>query len=475
MLLNTRMLVASPSEAYSDYTPLGYAIVQNDPQAVDILLRFGACPQTAPCTSTDNAVTVLSPIHLALMYHCQPAIVDELLEHGATTTNVERQDPSSLFDFIARCTSKVTASALMSKISCLDIADKDKRTLLHLATKNCNGAVVSSVLNTRLVDVDKVDAVGKTALMYAAERNSPIVVQLLLDGGANVEVTDAWGRTALHFAVRRAGLKTVKMLLSSGANVCVEDRKGWTPLTYAFSHEKILHSQKPMTDEEDLINCLVDSSRTPISLSKRNFDHVAFLMARTCESETAMVQLLANNRDHASTRNNNGQMLIHVAAEFNRHAAVKWLIENGGLDANVPDAAGWQPLHYAAKGGNIDTMFYLLEQHDADVNCATPSGWTPIWILTRNGWTDLASDIVLYGCDIEHTMTVSALRQASSPFRLPLSLFDPKAQSASPVAYARSGSRLVTLAEFSAECKLAELAGILVGRDNDYCISSKAV
>ena len=473
MLLNTRMSVASPSDAYSDYTPLGYAIVQNDPKGVDILLRFGACAQSAPCTSVDNTTTVLSPLHLALTYHCQPAIVDVLLDHGATIVNIERQDSASLIGFIAKCRSKSTASLLISNCTCLETTDVDKRTLLHLATINCNGAVVSSVIDTRLVDVDRVDAMGKTALMYAAERNSSVVVQLLLDGGATVDLTDAWGRTALHFASRRAGVKTVQMLLSSGADIRIGDLRGLTPLTYAFSHDKILHAQAPKENEEDLINCLVESTRTPVSLKERDFIHVAFVMARTCESETAIVNLLASNREHAAKRNSNGQTLLHVAAEFGNHAAVEWFIENSVLDSNIPDAIGWLPLHYAAKGGNSETFFYLLDQHGADVNSATPSGWTPLWIAARNGWTDLACDVIRWGCDVDQTLTVTSLRQASSHFSLPLSLFDPKAQRDSPLHYAKGGSRLLTLAEYSQQCQFDELSRLLVDRHNVDSLSNR--
>ena len=472
MLLNTRMSVASPDGAFSDYTPLGFAIIRNNPKAVNLLLRFGACVQSAPCTSTDTSVSALSPLHLALSYLCQPAVVDALLVHGASTASIERRDVSSLFSFIVQCPSKTTASALMSVMPCLGATDRDKRTLLHVAAKHCNATVASSVLNGRLVNVDQVDAMAKTALMYAAEENSPLIIQLLLDAGAAVNFTDAWGRTALHFAARKAGVKTVRTLLSAGADICAEDRKGLTTLTYACSHDRILHFKSPKADEDDLVKCLIESARTRVSLCERDFLHAAFLMATSFDGETAIMKLLTGNREHVSKRNDVGQTLLHVAAEFNNHAAVKWLVEEGGLEPTVPDSDGWQPLHYAAKGGNNATFFYLLHRYEADVDTATPSGWTPIWILTRNGWTDLACDVVRSGCDVRHTLTVLQLRQANSHFCLPLSLFDPKAQRADPVAYAKGGSRSVSLAEFSTECDFAELSRLLADRD-DEC--SKAV
>ena len=473
MLVNTRIPVTTPYDVYADHTPLGYAIVQNDPESVDLLLRYGACARTAPCTSAGNDVRVQSPLHLALLRQSVPAIVHSLMKHGAQTAQIQRQDVSSLLHFIVKCPCKVTAAALMSDTSSLDRTDGDGRTLLHLAAMNDSDAVARSALRTHQVDVDKIDSLGKTALMYAAKRNSSIFVQLLLYGGATVDVTDAWGRTALHFAVRRADLKIVELLLSSGAGVEREDNKGLSPLNYAFSSDDILHRHEPREKCENLLQSMLKSTKKRVSLYKRDFVDVSFLMAKTCETESVIIKLLEDNNSHVSQRNNDGQMLIHVAAEFNKHRVVKWLIVKGGLDSNAPDAAGWLPLHYAAKGGNRQTLLHLLEQHGADVNSATPSGWTPVWILARNGWTDLACDVVRYGCDVQRTLTVSALRQSESHFSLPLSLFDPEVQRAKPVQYARIGSRRITLGEFASECGFSELTKATTATQHGYHNTSR--
>ena len=282
ILVNTRFQEKIPCPVYSDYTPLGYAIIKNDPQAVDILLRYGACPQTVPCKPKDHSVCVLSPMHLALKHLCQPTIVDILLKKGASTKNAQSRDVSCLWGFIAKCPSKETSAALLSDISCLNRSDNDNRTLLHLAAMNGKFEIVSSVLNSHQVDIDQFDVTGKTALLYAAERNSPDIVQLLLNDGATVDLTDAWGRTALHFAVRRAGLKTVELLVSAGANICAEDRKGLTPLNYAYSNDSILHSSKPKENTEYLILCLLRSPTKEVKFCKRDLVYLTFLSTKIC-------------------------------------------------------------------------------------------------------------------------------------------------------------------------------------------------
>jgi len=459
--VNARLPVTPSYDVYTDYTPLGYAIVNNDPDSINVLLRYGACARTSPCTYVDNAVSVRSPLHLALLRQSDPAIVDSLMKHGAFTAEIERQDVSSLLHYIVKCPNEAIAAALMVDMSDLNRTDGDGRSLLHLAAIEGDDAAARLALGNRHLDVDKIDALGKTALIYASKRNSPGFVKILLDGGATVDLTDGWNRTALHFAVRRADLRIVELLLSSGADVEKEDNKGLTPLNYAFSCEDILHRREPKEESTELLQSMLKSTKKRVSLYKQDFVNVAFLVARTCENEPIVVKLLQDNISHVSQRNDDGQMLIHVAAEFRKHSVVRWLIEEGGVDANVSDAIGWKPLHYAAKGGNRETFFYLLNQHGVDINIATPSGWTPIWILTRNGWTDLACDVVRRGCDVHRMLTVSTMRQADSHYGLPLTLFDPETQRVKPVEYARTGSRRITLVEFASKCELNELFLVL--------------
>ncbi|KAK2139767.1 hypothetical protein NP493_6213g00000 [Ridgeia piscesae] len=217
----------------------------------------------------DNHVCVLSPLHLAIKQQCQPALVDTLLKFSRK--NIQRRDAACLQEYIVKCPSKTTSLAFLSDMSCLDTTDNNRRTFLHLAAMNGKDAIVRDVIASRQVGVDKVDAIGKTALIYAAEQNAPTILRLLLDAGATVDLTDAWGRTALHFAVRRAGRKAVELLLSAGADVGAEDRKGLTPLKYAISTDSLLHSHSAKENAEDLIESLVWSSSKPISLNRRDF------------------------------------------------------------------------------------------------------------------------------------------------------------------------------------------------------------
>ena len=73
------------------------------------------------------------------------------------------------------------------------------------------------------VDIDAVDADGRTALQLAAFNGHTEVVRWLLEKGAQAEHRDAAGRTALMYAATGPYQETVRVLLGAGAEVNAVD------------------------------------------------------------------------------------------------------------------------------------------------------------------------------------------------------------------------------------------------------------
>jgi len=61
-------------------------------------------------------------------------------------------------------------------------------------------ALLKSLSNNRLIRVDAEDRKGKTALMYAIERNNIKVIELLLNAGLNIKKVTKTGKSALTIA-----------------------------------------------------------------------------------------------------------------------------------------------------------------------------------------------------------------------------------------------------------------------------------
>jgi ankyrin repeat protein len=65
-----------------------------------------------------------------------------------------------------------------------------------------NEMMTALILNMGVVDVNEVDATGRTALHWAAALGSTYVVQMLCQSGAKCLVHDELGSTPLHYAVQ---------------------------------------------------------------------------------------------------------------------------------------------------------------------------------------------------------------------------------------------------------------------------------
>jgi len=86
------------------------------------------------------------------------------------------------------------------------------------------------------LDVNKVDANGRTALMMAAFEGFAEVVELLLDHGSEVDRRDGAGRTALMYASSGPFPQTVELLIQRGADInLIDTTEGWTALMFAAS------------------------------------------------------------------------------------------------------------------------------------------------------------------------------------------------------------------------------------------------
>ncbi|KAH8649395.1 ankyrin repeat-containing domain protein, partial [Ilyonectria robusta] len=96
---------------------------------------------------------------------------------------------------------------------------------------------IVQLLLDRHADIESKDDSGRTALSYAAERESEAIVQLLLDRHADIESKDNSGRTPLSYAAEKGHEAIVQLLLATkGIDVDSGDQYGRTPLTYAMKN-----------------------------------------------------------------------------------------------------------------------------------------------------------------------------------------------------------------------------------------------
>lgn len=123
----------------------------------------------------------------------------------------------------------------------VNLADGNGNMALHYSVSHSNFSVVKLLLDTGLCEVDQQNKAGYTAIMLASltAAESPedmeVAQQLLRMGNINARAGQS-GQTALMLAVSHGRTMMVQVLLDCGADVNIQDRDGSTALMCACEH-----------------------------------------------------------------------------------------------------------------------------------------------------------------------------------------------------------------------------------------------
>ncbi len=191
---------------------------------------------------------------------------------------------------------------------------------------------------------NQVDAMGRSALWWAARDGLPAEVELLLAEGSDPNAADGDGETPLHAAVRSGRTDVVRVLVAHGANVDSAALYGVTPLMLATT---------------------------------------------TGQAESAEALLLAGASPN--TRDLFGNSALHAAARAGSFALTDLLLAHAA-DPVVADDAGNTPLHLAARAGS-QTVVNMLLAHGADAGVRNAHGATASDEARREGNGRLAQSL----------------------------------------------------------------------------------
>ncbi|PIO70343.1 variant SH3 domain protein [Teladorsagia circumcincta] len=105
-----------------------------------------------------------------------------------------------------------------------------------------NAVMARSLLNNKSVWIDEEDGRGRTALHYAMEQDSFEIVEVLVNGGANLDCVDFHGTSACHLACKEGKIDALELMMIHRADPFCVDKAGKTPFDLAceFGMEKIV-------------------------------------------------------------------------------------------------------------------------------------------------------------------------------------------------------------------------------------------
>ncbi|XP_010739701.1 B-cell lymphoma 3 protein homolog [Larimichthys crocea] len=175
-----------------------------------------------------------TPLHLAVITQ-QANMVEILLREGADPAALDRNGQTAVHlccEYDQRnCLSVLLSCA--SSSTCLEIRNYEGLSPLHLAVLRGHEHLARMLLDAG-ADINAMDIKsGQSPLMHAVESNNADMVHFLIERSCDVNSQSYSGNTALHSACGRGQADTVRLLLKSGADSSLKNYHNDTPVMVA--------------------------------------------------------------------------------------------------------------------------------------------------------------------------------------------------------------------------------------------------
>jgi len=186
---------------------------------------------------------------------------------------------------------------------------------LHIPAGNGNLEAVKKELLINK-NINRRDAAGQTALIYAASSGHLEMVKYLVENGASIDIKASFtgGKTALVYAATSNKSKVIQYLIDKGANINAVTIHNETALFYAVSYGNI-ESVKVLLKNNADKNIINKSGQMVYTITKRkNIEEITNLLNNIVEvkvihnkntklEQQKQINLLIKNKDYKSLKN----------------------------------------------------------------------------------------------------------------------------------------------------------------------------
>ncbi|XP_028392372.1 uncharacterized protein LOC114516948 [Dendronephthya gigantea] len=278
------------------------------------------------------------------------------------------------------------AEKLLKAGASLDLKDAKGRTVAHLAAIGGDEKLFDLLFKSN-ASLNALDSEGNFPLYYAVQQHSIVIAEKLIKSGASVDGKNDQGETVLHLAAKRGDEALVDLLLKNNANVNSIDRFENTVLHSAIcgnnaaivaklikaganiggknnDGESLLHVAAKCGDEK-IIDLLLKNNGNVKDIDSRGMSVLHYAVGGQWLHAVAIAEKLIKAGASVDLKNNEGQTVLHLAAQHRREELVDLMLRNKVSVKDV-DNRGNSILHFAV-GSGIVTMVEKLIKAGASV------------------------------------------------------------------------------------------------------------
>lgn len=417
------------SAEQDNLTPLGLAINKGDGASVRFLSIYGADPAVVRCGDTQTALN-----YAARLVH--PEIVAFLMKESSDSTallsavSAVRSEtdprPEVVFktaqvevlrlltqqDFdpdgleahaailLAVQAGRVDLVQVLLEVGVSpDVTDTNSRlepTLLLLSALGGDPFMTNALLQGG-ADLNALDTLGNSALMYAAAGGSAEILRNLASRGVRLDA-NSFGQTALFLATQP---EVVTALAELGLDPDTKDTLGRTALGVAVNPAPILsHPEAPVSDDPvSIARALLEAGSDPAIVDAQGHTPLMAVARGRHQARREMASLLIASGAPIDGTDSQGNGVLHHFADTGDRDIVGELIAMGAAPSAV-DAKGRTAVHRMLLSAEIEPEVLAALVAEAlllglPVDLADHEGLSPLHLVARYFQDETGKDLAL--------------------------------------------------------------------------------